>query len=181
MAEPVTTLIHDLAGLTVPELRRRYLEVFGEPTRCGHKRHLVRRLAWRLRALAEGDLSQRARRRAAELANDADLRLHPPSPPTPLSPRRAGAMAAVTRGPVGSAAAAAVPDARLPMPGTLLRRRYKGRTVVVQILAKGFEYGGARYSSLSAVARAVTGSHWNGFLFFGLVPPGPGANGEAKP
>src|SRR5262249_110149 len=74
-------LDHELAALsrlTVTELRCRYAQVFGEATRVGNRVWLIKRIAWRLQALAEGDLSQRARRRAAELANDADLRLLPP-------------------------------------------------------------------------------------------------------
>src|SRR2546421_13105057 len=67
-----------LKAMTVAELRVRYAQVFREATQVGHKTWLVRRIAWRLQALAEGDLSERARRRAAELANDADLRLLPP-------------------------------------------------------------------------------------------------------
>lgn len=63
-----------LQRMTVKELRARYAEVFGDETRTGNKAWLVKRIAWRIQALAEGDLSERARRRAAELANDADLR-----------------------------------------------------------------------------------------------------------
>ena len=72
---------NELAALThngVSELRGKYAELFGEPTRTGNKTWLVRRIAWRLQALAQGDLSERARRRAEELAQDADLRLTPP-------------------------------------------------------------------------------------------------------
>jgi len=74
-----------LEHMTVAELRARYAEVFGETTQAGHKTWLAKRIAWRLQALAEGDLSERARRRAAELASDADLRLAPPkgNPATP--------------------------------------------------------------------------------------------------
>jgi hypothetical protein len=54
----------------------------------------------------------------------------------------------------------------------VLTRKYKGGTVQVKVLAQGFEYAGALYSSLSAVAKAVTGSHCNGFLFFGLTKGG---------
>ena len=57
-------------------------------------------------------------------------------------------------------------DDRLPPPGTILTRPYKGQTVQVQILTSGFAYQGQVYPSLSAVAKAVTGSHTNGFLFF---------------
>ncbi len=56
----------------------------------------------------------------------------------------------------------------LPPPGTVLRRPYKGRTVLITVLDDGFEYEGDVYRSLSAVAKAVTGSHWNGNLFFRL-------------
>src|SRR6516162_7882293 len=67
-----------LEAMTVNELRVNYAQVFGEETRVGNKAWLVKRIIWRLQALAEGDLSERARRRAAELAQDADLRLSPP-------------------------------------------------------------------------------------------------------
>ena len=54
------------------------------------------------------------------------------------------------------------------MPGTKLTREYKGRTIVVTVLNDGYEFEGERYKSLSAIAKAVTGTHWNGHLFFGL-------------
>ena len=72
-----------LARLSISELRQRFAELFGEPTRTGNRIWLIKRLAWRLQALHEGDLSERARQRIAELANDADLRLTPPRPPRP--------------------------------------------------------------------------------------------------
>ena len=108
-----------------------------------------------MQALAEGDLSQRARQRAAELARDADLRLNPPpskANTTPPAPQPASIPAPV--------------DPRLPSPGTILTRPYKGQLVQVQVLSDGFAYAGRVYASLSAVAKAITGSHTNGFLFF---------------
>jgi hypothetical protein len=73
-------------------LRARYAEVFGETTVAHNKTWLIRRIAWRLQALAEGDLSERARHRAEELANDADLRLNPPRPkPGDAAPKAAPA------------------------------------------------------------------------------------------
>ncbi len=74
-----------LQRMTVRELGTRYAEVFGEATRAGNKAWLLKRIAWRLQSQAEGDLSERARQRAAELANDADVRLSPPKakPATP--------------------------------------------------------------------------------------------------
>lgn len=60
-------------------------------------------------------------------------------------------------------------DIRLPPPGSMLSRTYKGRDLIVTILESGFEFEGRRYRSLSAIAKAVTGAHWNGMLFFGLI------------
>ena len=52
-------------------------------------------------------------------------------------------------------------DIRLPKPGDVLRRCYKGRAITVRVLESGFEYEGRRFRSLSAIAQAVTGTHWN--------------------
>jgi hypothetical protein len=60
-------------------------------------------------------------------------------------------------------------DIRLPKPGDVLSRCYKGRAITVRVLDSGFEYEGRRFRSLSAIAKAVTGAHWNGLLFFGIV------------
>jgi hypothetical protein len=147
-----------LQRLTLPQLRDRYAEVFGETAMTNNRVWLLRRLAWRLQALAEGDLSERARRRATELANDADLRLNPPR----LRPAAAPPEQTATVG------LDAKPDSRLPPPGTVITRPYKGGTIQVQVLPQGFEYQGEVYRSLSAVAKAITGSHCNGYLFFRL-------------
>src|SRR5687767_4244579 len=68
-----------LQKMTVRQLRDKHGEVFGESSRSGHRDFLVRRIIWRMQALDEGDLSERARTRAAEIARDADLRLRPPT------------------------------------------------------------------------------------------------------
>jgi hypothetical protein len=155
------TLTRELAALermTAAELRDKYVAVFGEPAASGNRAWLTRRVGWRLQALAEGDLSERARTRAAELARDADLRLSAPKEHPEL---------ASTAAPIP-----AVLDPRLPGVGTVLTRRYKGAEVRVKIAADGFEYAGDRYGSLSAVAKAVTGTHTKGFLFFRLTRGG---------
>src|SRR5262249_60181483 len=79
---------HEIAALqrlTFKQLRARYAEVYGEGTSASNRAWLIKRIAYRLQVLAEGDLSERARRRAAELANDADLRLYPPKDPAPTA------------------------------------------------------------------------------------------------
>ncbi len=149
-----------LEAMTVGELRARYAQVFGEEPRVGHKTWLVRRIVWRLQALAEGDLSERARRRANELANDADLRLYPPMLPRTASPGRDASADLGKR------------DPRLPPVGQTIRRLYKGRALHIRILPNGFEFEGTVYPSLSSVAKAITGSHTNGFLFFRIQGKG---------
>ncbi|MCC7085611.1 MAG: DUF2924 domain-containing protein [Pirellulales bacterium] len=153
----------ELAGLrqmTVKELQTRFADTFGEPTNAHNKTWLVKRIAWRLQALAEGDLSERARQRAKELARDADLRIS--APKTTSSP-------CLTVGPTCYGATALRANTRLPMPGTIITRTYKGRQLQVKILPQGgFEFDGANYKSLSAVAKAITGQHCNGYHFFRL-------------
>ena len=150
----ISSEIDDLRHKTVAQLQIRYLEVCGQPSRSNHKQFLIRRIAWRLQALAEGDLSERARERARCLAIDADLRLTAPQ----LSGWPPGKVVADGRH----------RDSRLPRPGTALTRTFRGRNVSVQVLEKGFDYEGAVYRSLSAVARQISGTQWNGFSFFGL-------------
>ncbi len=150
-----------LGRMTVGQLRDKYLEVFGEPSRSGNKDFLSKRIAWRVQSLAEGTLSERARRRAEELARDADVRTTMPRPP-----KRAEHAPART---VTLPAPTSTAHDHLPVPGTVLTRKYRGRQVAVKVLPSGFEYEGRVYRSLSAVAGAVTGSHWNGHLFFGLT------------
>ena len=160
---PSTIEIHEqlaaLAEMTTGQLTTEYVRLFGEPPRSHHKRQLIRRIAWRLQVLAEGDISSAAGKRAGQLADLSWLRLTAPRQwepqPAPRRPR--------------------LRDQRLPAPGTVLKRTYRGRSVEVQVLERGFEYQGQCYRSLSAVARAVTGGHWNGYLFFGLT-----TNGESR-
>jgi hypothetical protein len=145
-----------LQRMTTAALRARYAKVFGEPTQANNKAWLIKRIAWRLQAQAEGDLCERASRRAAELANEADLRLSPPRIPIiAASPERT--TTAVLRG---------KSDDRVPPPGTVITRVYKGETLQVMVVAGGFEFEGQVYRSLSAVAKAITGQHINGMLFF---------------
>ena len=144
--------------MTVDQLRAKYAEVFGEPTNGRHKQWLVKRIAWRMQANVEGDLSERARRRAAELANDADLRTTAPR----LRKARPDAEIRTLVVPIKMRANTEL------LPGTLIKRDYKDRTIRVTVLVEGFEFEGERYRSLTAVAKAVTGKHWNGFHFFGL-------------
>ena len=154
---------HEVAAMgrmSIAELRERYERVFGETTTTRHAPCLVRRIAWRLQANELGGLSERARQRAQELANDAELRLTAPKAAAP--PASDGQT--VTR-----AAPAAIRDAGdAPVVGERFERLYKGQKIVAVIAKNGVRWEGRLYRSLTAVAKAVTGNHWNGFHFFGL-------------
>lgn len=62
-------------------------------------------------------------------------------------------------------------DRRLPVTGSILRRKYKDGVIVVKVLEKGFEYNGKFYKSLTTISEEVTKSHWSGYEFFGLYTP----------
>ena len=156
MDEALRREIEGLRMLKTKELKARYREVFGEPSPSSNHAHLFRRVAWRLQARAEGDLSDRARERAAELADDADLRLR--------APRQFWGKLERAREEAGARR-----DRRLPVAGSVLKRSYRGQAIAVKVLDDGFEYNGRRHASLSAIASQVTGTRWNGFAFFGLL------------
>ncbi len=150
MQDEIRRRIRELDGLTVAQLKIRYGELFKEPCRSSNRRHLFRRCAWRLQAIAEGGLSKRARQRARELTDEHGLRVGAPGRPREETSKRK-----TRRG--------------VPGPGTVLVRVYKKQTIEVTVLDEGFTYEQKTYTSLSAVARAITGSRWSGHVFFGLT------------
>lgn len=151
MSENVYAEVLRLRGMTVGELRTKYAEVFGEAARSRNKDYLWKRIAYRIQEVKEGGISDRAKRRAEELARDADLRMTPPKQaPLPMTPP------SVKR------------DPRLPPPGSTLTRAYAGQNIHVRVLETGFEFEGKEFATLSTIAREVTGTKWNGFVFFGL-------------
>ena len=148
--------IDQLRQMTTAQLKLKYRELLGQLSQSNHKAYLFRRVAWRMQALSEGDLSERAREYAREIAADADLRLCAPK------------QAIETEAPIRVANASRQLDPRVPPPGTQLIKRYKDETLTVTVLEDGYQYGDRVYKSLSAIARQVTGTQWNGYVFFGL-------------
>jgi hypothetical protein len=132
--------LNDLRRLSTGELREKYAKVFGEATNSRNRDYLLRKLA-------------------AEMQRASDDSSPAPEDQRPLE------RASVRRQRQGASR-----DPRLPPPGTVLERPHDGRVVRAIVLEGGFEYAGKTYGSLSAVARAATGTRWDGLLFFRLKP-----------
>jgi hypothetical protein len=164
-AAAVSEQLAALEKLTVGELVLKYREVFGVPTRTRNKSYLRKKVAWRIQELAEDGLSPRALAKIEELAPLAPVRWRTSQP---------GEAPAVT------VVATPLPDPdrdpRLPPPGSVIVRIHQGVEHRVTVLDDGFEYHGERHQTLSQLARHITGTPWNGYLFFGLqrrVQPAP--------
>ena len=156
MADSIAAQIKRIQKMSIPDLRKKYAELFGEETRSNNKDWLWKRIAYRVQEKAEGSLSERARRRAEELADEGFLRQR-------VAKKLAQAEPLSTR------------DPRLPPSGSTLMREYKGVRHEVTVLDDGFLYRGEKHSSLSALAAQITGTRWNGFRFWGLSTKGASA------
>jgi hypothetical protein len=158
MANEVDVESEALQQLPVSKLHERFVSVYGEAPRSRNRVWLIRKILWRLQSIKGGSLSERARQRATELAADADVRLMPAQRPPAVSVKPAEKQNRTEPS----------VERRLPAPRTPIYREYKGKKIVVEVHSDGFEYEGQRYRSLSAVAKAITGSHCNGYRFFEL-------------
>ena len=142
MPEDLTKLLLKLPELSKPELVATWKESFQtEPNDQWRKGLLLQLLSYKLQEQAFAGLGSNACRQLRQLAQD-----------------------------VAKGSDIGAPSARRLKPGTRLARSWKGHVHVVHALEEGFDYKGARYTSLSEVARLITGTRWSGPLFFGLKP-----------
>ena len=142
---PISEEIAELRTLGVPELVERYVAVFGKLPRTQQPRWLWRRIAWKIQEQRFGGLSQVAKARLDELIAEIDL---------PLSGARRQVKPARSGG---------------TTLGTIVSRVYDGREIRATSVEGGWECDGVVHRSLSAIAKHVTGSHWNGRHFFGIT------------
>ena len=145
-----------LKSLPVADLQGEWLRLYGEPSRSRNRDFLWKRLAWRIQELDRGGLSRTASSRIDALAPDGFERARTPATPVaddaPAPPRLP------------------VRDSRMPVAGSVITKTYKGRELRVAVRDDGYEYDGVMFASLTAVAKAVTGSKSiNGKLFFNLT------------
>ena len=146
--------------LSVGALCERYREVFGEDTNARNKQWLIKRIAWKLQANAEGDISERARKLAHQIAMQTDIRTSLPRVNRPATTETLETATTTISPPA---------DNRIPLPGANLVKNYKGRSIQVMVRPNSFEFEGTHYKTLTAIARVVTGQkNINGFHFFGL-------------
>jgi hypothetical protein len=139
--EPILTRLAALKNKTVNELKAEWQALFDAPAPNNSRAFLEFRIAYRIQELTYGGPDKQTRRLLDLLADEVEGTL--------------------TR-------KAQIADPRNPVVGTKLIREWDGIAHTVTVLKEGFEWGGQRYKSLSAVARAVTGTRWNGYRFFGL-------------
>jgi len=144
--------IMTLKNAPVEELLKRYKELYGEDATGTHKTYLWRKIAYKLQEQKHGVLSAKAKSKLKTLIEEYDpINNKTLRPDKPIVNQQA-----------------AVKDKRLPIPGTVITKEYKGENYQVKMLEKGFEYNGKIYKTLSAIAKEITGAHWNGYLFFNL-------------
>src|SRR5262249_3621248 len=140
-ADAVEGEIARLHDLSVADLRERWLALYGTPApKYFRTTLLVRTLAHQIQVQAFGGLSDATKRRLRHIYHAG------------RDDRRDGVLESL------------VPRLK---PGTRLLRSWQGKTHCVNVLAKGFEWQGQHYQSLSAVAKAISGTNWNGHAFFG--------------
>jgi hypothetical protein len=138
MTESVAARVAALPNTPTPELKQMWRELYGKEPPGFSRSYLVSRLAYRIQELAYGGLKPATRAKLDALTDALDP--------------KAARQRLVER----------------PVVGTRLIRQWQGTEHQVTVLADGFEWEGRRYKSLSAVARAITGTRWNGWAFFGL-------------
>jgi hypothetical protein len=139
--EPILARLAALKAMSVNELKTEWQALFDAPAPNNSRTFLEGRLAYRIQELIYGGPDKQTRRLLDLLADEVEGTLK----------RKAQ-----------------IADPRNPVVGTKLIREWDGVAHTVTVLKEGFEWGGKRYKSLSAVARAVTGTRWNGYRFFGL-------------
>jgi len=146
MSDSTLRPITQLSKLSFSELQERWRSLFGSEPPAYHRRFLVKRLAYRIQELAYGGLPDAPRAQMADILQDAGLDEQASIPGRGRTQKR---------------------SQYLPLAGTRLVRERKGRRYDVTVASDGFVFEGRRYRSLTAITKAITGTHWNGRAFFG--------------
>lgn len=149
MTDHTLAQVASLPEMPIAELKRLWRDLFGKEAPPYNRPYLVKRLAYRLQELRYGGLSDSAAFKMRVVLQEIGA-------DELASPRPNGGKAQHRR------------NTDSPVPGTRLIRDWQGTRHEVTVVPDGYEYAGRRYRSLSAIARAITGTQWNGPAFFGL-------------
>ena len=148
--------IMELREKSLAELKAKYEELFdGKKAPSNNKVYLWRKIAYKLQEIEHNGLSAEAQGKIGEFIQKYDP-INNKSLRPGVNPDNKVQKPKLSR------------DKRLPIPGTIITKEYKGTSLEVKVLEKDFEYSNKQYRSLTAIAKEVTGAHWNGYLFFGL-------------
>jgi hypothetical protein len=146
--------------MSTKELQKRYEDLFnGKKASSNNKIYLWRRIAHRIQELEYGGISEEAQGRIKQIVEECD----PINNKALRSARDSKEKVQALKG-----KHTILRDKRLPIPGTIVKKEYKGNHIQVEVLENGFEYKRNKYKSLSAIAKEITGAHWNGYAFFNL-------------
>jgi hypothetical protein len=147
MNDPVLARVAAIKTMPTPALKTMWRDLHGTEAPPYNRRFLESRLAYRIQELAYGGLKPETVKRLDALARGVE--------DTNPKTRR-------------------IRTDRKPVAGTRLLREFQGVEHIVTVTVEGYEYRGRPYKSLSAIARAITGVQWNGWVFFGLKSAGSG-------
>lgn len=153
MYENIITQVARLQKMALPQLQEEWEREYGESPKTGDRDALWKQLARKIQedqlpAISDLEAETAEYRAKARGVSPEDWRPEKRKVRTRNIPRSA--------------------ESRVPPPGTMVTRVFRGQEVAVKVLEDGFEYSGQVYRSLSAIAREVTGTSWNGYTFFGL-------------
>lgn len=140
-SDPIPARLLALKSASTADLKAQWRELFTSEPPAFNRRYLESRLAYRIQELAYGGLKPETVRRLEALGEELDG---------------------------GDPVKRRIRTDMLPIIGTRLIREWQGTEYVVTVTATGFEWQGRPYKSLSAIARAIAGTRWNGWVFFGL-------------
>ena len=156
MAETKLSQIMELKEKALGDLQTKYQKLFpGQQAPSNNRVYLWRKIAYRLQELEYGGISSETQGKIQQLIQQYDPINNKTLRPNTI-PENRPKKSKLSR------------DKRLPIPGTVIIKEYKGIKLEVKILESGFEYHNKVYKSLTAIAKEVTGAHWNGYLFFNL-------------
>jgi len=139
--DPIPARLAALKTTSTPDLKQQWRELFASEPPPFNRRYLESRLAYRIQGLTYGGLKRETIKRLEALGEQLDG---------------------------GDRKKSRIRTDRMPIVGTRLLREWQCVEQIVTMMQDGFEWQGRPYKSLSAIARAITGTRWNGWVFFGL-------------